>query len=316
MGPVSDGTTPVIKAEGLTHAYPDGTTAIDGVDLTVRAGERIAVIGANGSGKSTLQLLLGGLIDPTAGSVEYFGKTTDAEAVRERLGVLLQNPEDYLFNTTVREDIEYGPAQLGQSRETAARRVATLADRLGLDGLLDRPPFRLSGGEKQRAAVASVLAFEPEVLLLDEPFGAVDATYRRRIRDLIADHEGTVARRESARLVRERFAGGAALLVGDLNARPASAPYRSLVETPGPFRDARLAADTRVGPGETYVGFDGEAVEEGTDRDPTRDRRIDYVLIRGFAADLYAVATGADATWRHPSDHLPVVADLSASGDG
>lgn len=130
------------------------------------------------------------------------------------------------------------------------------------------------------------------------------------------DHEGAVARRESARLVRERFAGGAALLVGDLNARPASAPYRSLVETPGPFRDARLAADTRVGPGETYVGFDGEAVEEGTDRDPTRDRRIDYVLIRGFAADLYAVATGADATWRHPSDHLPVVADLSASGDG
>jgi len=183
---------PVIEADGLTHAYPDGTTAIRDVSLTVDDGERVAVVGANGSGKSTLQLALGGLIEPTAGSVTYFGETTDAEAVRERLGVLLQDPDDYLFNTTVREDIEYGPAQLGQSRATAAERVEALADTLGLDGLLDRPPFRLSGGEKQRAAVASVLAFDPDVLLLDEPFGAVDATYRERIRERIADHDGTV----------------------------------------------------------------------------------------------------------------------------
>jgi len=183
---------PVIEAENLTHEYPDGTTAIQDVSLTIGEGERVAVVGANGSGKTTLQLALGGLIEPTAGSVEYFGETTDAEAVRERLGVLLQDPDDYLFNTTVREDIEYGPAQLGQSRETAACRVETLADDLGLNGLLDRPPFRLSGGEKQRAAVASVLAFDPDVLLLDEPFGAVDATYRERIRRRIVDHEGTV----------------------------------------------------------------------------------------------------------------------------
>ena len=183
---------PVIEADGLTHAYPDGTTAIRDVSLTVDAGERVAVVGANGSGKSTLQLALGGLIEPTAGSVTYFGETTDAEAVRERLGVLLQDPDDYLFNTTVREDIEYGPAQLGQSRATTAERVETLADTLGLDGLLDRPPFRLSGGEKQRAAVASVLAFDPDVLLLDEPFGAVDATYRERIHERIDNHDGTV----------------------------------------------------------------------------------------------------------------------------
>ena len=182
----------MIDAAGLTHEYPDGTTAIRDVSLTIEAGERVAVVGANGSGKSTLQLALGGLIEPTAGSLEYFGETTDAETVRERLGVLLQDPDDYLFNTTVREDIEYGPAQLGQSRATAADRVETLADHLGLDGLLDRPPFRLSGGEKQRAAVASVLAFAPDVLLLDEPFGAVDATYRARIRDLLDAHDGTL----------------------------------------------------------------------------------------------------------------------------
>ncbi|MFB6150620.1 MAG: energy-coupling factor ABC transporter ATP-binding protein [Haloarculaceae archaeon] len=182
---------PVIEAAGLTHEYPDGTTAVADVDLTVRAGERVAVIGANGSGKSTLQLVLGGLVEPTGGTVRYFGETTDAEAVRERLGVLLQDPDDYLFNTTVRGDLEYGPAQLGVPRERAAERVESLAADLGLTDLLDRPPFRLSGGEKQRAAVASVLSFSPEVLLLDEPLGAVDARYRERILDLVDGHAGT-----------------------------------------------------------------------------------------------------------------------------
>jgi cobalt/nickel transport system ATP-binding protein len=182
----------VIDARRLTHEYPDGTTAIRDVTLSVEEGERVAVVGANGSGKSTLQLVLGGLVDSTAGTVEYFGETTDAETVRDQLGVLLQDPDDYLFNTTVREDIEYGPAQLGMPHQTAKRQVARLAADLGLGDLLDRPPFRLSGGEKQRAAVASVLAFEPEVLLLDEPFGAVDARYREHILKLVTGHEGTV----------------------------------------------------------------------------------------------------------------------------
>jgi cobalt/nickel transport system ATP-binding protein len=183
---------PVIDARGLTHEYPDGTTAIRDVTLSIGAGERVAVVGANGSGKSTLQLVLGGLVDPSSGTVTYFDGTADAEAVRDRLGVLLQNPENYLFNPTVREDLEYGPAQLGMERGEATRRIERLADALGLRDLLDRPPFRLSGGEKQRAAIGSVLAFDPDVLLLDEPFGAVDAHYRERILDLLADHEGAV----------------------------------------------------------------------------------------------------------------------------
>jgi endonuclease/exonuclease/phosphatase family metal-dependent hydrolase len=128
------------------------------------------------------------------------------------------------------------------------------------------------------------------------------------------DHEGGVARRESTQLLDDRLAGSPSLLVGDLNARPASGPYRSLVER-GPFADAWRVAATRFGPGETYVGFDGEGVEEGTDRDPTRDKRIDYVLVRGFDVDLYATGTDADTSWRHPSDHLPVVTDLRRSVD-
>jgi len=182
----------VIEAQGLTHEYPDGITAIRDVTVSIEEGVRVAVIGANGSGKSTLQLVLGGLVDPTAGTVEYLGETTDAEAVRDRLGVLLQDPDNYLFNTTVREELEYGLAQLGMAQQAATQRVAQLAAELGLYTLLDRPPFRLSGGEKQRAAVASVLAFEPEVLLLDEPFGAVGAHYRERILRLVTVHEGTV----------------------------------------------------------------------------------------------------------------------------
>lgn len=183
---------PVIDARGLTHEYPDGTRAIEDVTLTIDSGERVAVVGPNGSGKSTLQLVLGGLVDSYSGTVRYFGETTDAESVRERLGVLLQNPEDYLFNTTVREDIEYGPAQLGCDRAETERRVEMLAAKLGLDDLLDRPPFRLSGGEKQRAAVASVFSFAPDVLLVDEPVGSVDTHYRNQILDILADHDGAL----------------------------------------------------------------------------------------------------------------------------
>ena len=182
----------VIDACGVKHEYPDGTTAIKDVDVTIEQREQIAVIGANGSGKTTLQLVLGGLVEPTAGSLTFFEKTTDAETVRDRLGVLLQNPDDYLFNTTVREDIEYGPAQLGHARATAERRIESLTDTLGLNDLLDRPPFRLSGGEKQRAAIASVLEFDPDVLLFDEPFGAVDATYREQILHLLSNHTGSM----------------------------------------------------------------------------------------------------------------------------
>jgi cobalt/nickel transport system ATP-binding protein len=176
---------PVVEATGLRHEYPDGTLGLAGVDLTLFAGERVAVVGPNGSGKSTLLLALGGLIESCGGSVSYFGNTDDPEVIRDRLGVLVQNPDDYLFNTTVREDIEYGPSQFGVPRERATERIDHLTDRLGLTDLLDQPPFRLSGGEKQRAALACVLSFSPDVLLLDEPTDAVDGRYRERILDLL-----------------------------------------------------------------------------------------------------------------------------------
>jgi cobalt/nickel transport system ATP-binding protein len=174
-----------IEASDLRYAYPDGTLAVDGVDVTVERGERVALLGPNGAGKSTLLQLLGGLIDPDGGTVRYFGETTDADAVRDRLSVLTQNPADYLFTPTVREDLAYGPAQQDVAPAERDRRVERLADRLDLRGLLEKPPFRLSGGEQRRAALASALAVEPDVLLLDEPVSDVDAANRRAVLDLL-----------------------------------------------------------------------------------------------------------------------------------
>ncbi|WP_135306214.1 energy-coupling factor ABC transporter ATP-binding protein [Haloarcula amylovorans] len=176
-----------IEATGLRYAYPDGTLAVDGVDVTIDAGERVALLGPNGAGKSTLLQLLGGLVEPDAGTVRYFGETTDADSVRERLSVLTQDPAEYLFNPTVREDLAYGPAQQDISRSEVDRRIERLADSLNLDGLLSKPPFRLSGGEQRRAALASALTVEPDVLLLDEPVSNVDAANRAEILSLLDD---------------------------------------------------------------------------------------------------------------------------------
>lgn len=176
-----------IEAAGLRYRYPDGTLAVDGVDVTVESGERLALLGPNGAGKSTLLQLLGGLVEPDDGTVRYFGETTDADSVRDRLSVLTQNPADYLFNPTVEEDLRYGPAQQDRSEREVDRLVDRVADRLDLSALRPKPPFRLSGGQQRRAALASALTVEPDVLLLDEPVSNVDAANRAEILDLLAD---------------------------------------------------------------------------------------------------------------------------------
>jgi cobalt/nickel transport system ATP-binding protein len=175
---------PVIRADGISYEYPDGTVGVRDVDVTVEQGERVAVIGSNGAGKSTLLLLLAGLHSPSTGTIRFFG-VEEPDEVRSRMGVLMQDPDDFLFNPTVREDIEFGPAQLDVPRERADEIVARLADRLDLDHLLDKPPFRLSGGEKKRAALASVLSFEPDLLLLDEPTSNLDPHYEQVVLDLL-----------------------------------------------------------------------------------------------------------------------------------
>ena len=165
----------IIEARNLKYRYPDGTIGIENVDFELWRGERVVIIGPNGSGKSTLLLIIGGLISPTEGSIKFFGKEKiEPYELRRKVGILLQNPDDVLFNPTVREDLEFGPAQIEMPEEEFKQILHAVTQMLHIEHLLDKPPFRLSEGQKQKAAFGCVLTMKPEVLLLDEPFSAVD----------------------------------------------------------------------------------------------------------------------------------------------
>jgi len=183
--------TSVVTAEDLSYSYPTGERVLEGIDFSAARGERIAILGPNGSGKSTLLQLLGGLLEPDGGTVRYFDGKTDAETLRDRFSVVLQEPEDYLFNASIREDLRYGPSQMGLSESSIEDTVSSLAEALDLEALLERPPFRLSGGEKRRAALAAGLSTDPELIFLDEPFSDIDANYRRQAMDLLAEQNET-----------------------------------------------------------------------------------------------------------------------------
>jgi cobalt/nickel transport system ATP-binding protein len=179
----------LIRLTDLWYAYPKGEKVLKGASLTLRAGERLGLVGPIGCGKTTLLHLIVGLIQPERGSIEVFGRNRDKEKdfweVRGRVGLVFQDPEDQLFCPTVREDIAFGPVNLGWSRdhiETVSRE--TLAD-VGLEGFEDRITHHLSGGEKRLVSLATVLAMKPAVLLLDEPVAGLDPESTERIRDLM-----------------------------------------------------------------------------------------------------------------------------------
>ena len=175
---------PLIERKGLTYTYSPGTpfekTAINGVSLTVERGEFVGVIGHTGSGKSTLVQHLNGLLRPTAGQVLLDGQDIWKEpkkirAVRFRVGMVFQYPEHQLFEETTYKDIAFGPKNMGLNEQEIDERVRRAAEFVGLKPeLLEKSPFELSGGEKRRAAIAGVMAMEPEVLILDEPTAGLD----------------------------------------------------------------------------------------------------------------------------------------------
>ncbi|WP_436932757.1 energy-coupling factor ABC transporter ATP-binding protein [Halosimplex halobium] len=265
---VNTADAPAIEANGLRYAYPDGTPAVDGVDVTVESGERVALLGPNGAGKSTLLQLLGGLIDPDEGTVRYFGETEDADTVRGRLSVLTQNPADYLFNPTVREDLAYGPTQQNLRDGEAEARVDRVAERLDLDELLSKPPFRLSGGQQRRAALASALTVEPDVLLLDEPVSDVDAANRETVLDLFdelaADGTTVVVSTPDTELV-PQVADRVVLLDG-------SGRVAATGSTRAVLTDTTLLTDCDLRPPQVVRLFDGLADDPPLTVDAARDR--------------------------------------------
>jgi energy-coupling factor transport system ATP-binding protein len=182
---------PIIRVENLTHTYSEGTpfqhNAVEGMNLTVMRGEFLGIIGHTGSGKSTLIQHLNGLLKPTSGHVYFNGrdiwaKPKEIRQVRFRVGLVFQYPEYQLFEETVYKDIAFGPGNMGLSAEEIDRRVRSAAAFVGLDeSRLEKSPFELSGGQKRRAAIAGVIAMEPEVLILDEPTAGLDPGGREKI---------------------------------------------------------------------------------------------------------------------------------------
>lgn len=179
---------------GVGYRYLDRYTALDAVSLTVQRGEKIALVGANGSGKSTLLFILAGLFFPAKGTSAFLGKdmTEEAfadasfnEAFRRRVGIVFQNSDIQLFNSRVEDEILFGLAQLGLPKDERARRIGRYGAIMGIGHLLDRHPQNLSIGEKKRVAIASVLAMEPEVLILDEPTAGLDPKTSRHLIDAI-----------------------------------------------------------------------------------------------------------------------------------
>ena len=188
-------TAPVLDVRGLAYAYPDGHQALFGVNLHVHQGERVALLGPNGAGKTTLVLHLNGILTAGAGTVAVSGMPVtkdNLQEIRRRVGVVFQDPDDQLFMPSVRADVEFGPANLGLRGAALEARVLAALDRVGMVDFIDRPPHHLSFGQRRRVAVATVLAMEPEILVLDEPSSNLDPASRRELADIVRSLDVTV----------------------------------------------------------------------------------------------------------------------------
>jgi cobalt/nickel transport system ATP-binding protein len=180
---------PIINLEGIHYSYPGTPPILKDLELTIFKGDRIGLVAPNGSGKTTLFHIIMGLLKPSAGRVNILGKDRrteqDFKDVRRRIGLLFQDADDQLFSPTVLEDVAFGPLNLGKSKEEAISISKKTLEFLGLDDFEDRITYKLSGGEKRLVSLATVLAMEPEVLLLDEPGNALDSGMRSRLIDVL-----------------------------------------------------------------------------------------------------------------------------------
>lgn len=185
--------TRAFELHNVTFRY-EQVNALDCLSISVRHGERVALVGANGSGKSTLLRILAGLYFPNEGEVLFDGAALTAKALendqfsltfRRRVGLLFQNPDVQLFNASVFDEVAFGPLQLRLPREEIRVRVMAALEQMDIAHLQHRPPHRLSGGEKKRVALASILVLDPEILLLDEPNAGLDPKSQRQMMDFL-----------------------------------------------------------------------------------------------------------------------------------
>ncbi|GAP20260.1 energy-coupling factor ABC transporter ATP-binding protein [Leptolinea tardivitalis] len=178
---------PLIKIQQLSFSYPDGKNALTDINLSVYPGEKIGIVGANGAGKSTLLMHINGIFTGE-GSVIIDGMECDRkhlEKIRARVGVVFQNPDDQLFSITVYDDVAYGPRYQGLPKEEIHSRVEKALAAVQMEGYADRNPYHLSGGEKKRIAIATVLSMNPDILVFDEPTAGLDPRARRELLELL-----------------------------------------------------------------------------------------------------------------------------------
>lgn len=184
----------IVEVRNLQHVYPDGTVAIRDVSFRITHGESVAIIGANGAGKSTLLLHLNGCLEATSGQIRI-GDTPLSRGtlpdIRRTIGMVFQNPDDQLFMPTVFEDVAFGALNLGLSGSEVEQRVAEALERVGAGHLRNKPPYHLSGGEKKRVAIATVLAMSPDILVMDEPTSGLDPFARRQLLSLLREFQHT-----------------------------------------------------------------------------------------------------------------------------
>jgi len=170
-----------IALRDISFSYPDNPNILSGVDLSIREGERVGLIGHNGCGKTTLFMLICGLLKPNTGTIHLFDKLVEPNEFHPDVGFLFQDPEDQLFSPSVWDDVAFGPQNLGLSDAEVQERVEASLELTGIRYLAERPPHHLSGGEKQMVAIAGLLAMCPRILLYDEPTASLDLRTRRRL---------------------------------------------------------------------------------------------------------------------------------------
>ena len=168
-----------LSTKNLSYTYPDGTHALKNINMEIYKGQKVAIMGPNGAGKSTLFSHFNGLTEPTSGHVEVDGKAIKYDRdtlleVRQKVGIVFQDPNDQLFAPTVKEDVAFGPMNLGLDYEEVEKRVDEALTMVGMEQYMDKTPHHLSGGQQKRVAIAGIIAMRPEIMILDEPTAGLD----------------------------------------------------------------------------------------------------------------------------------------------